>query len=46
MQHYMVIVYDIDGSVQERRNFIPNALELRPFALTHRCNIIAFKVSS
>ena len=41
-----ILLYDIDGSVQDRRNFIPNALELHPFALTHRYNLIAFKVSS
>ena len=28
--------YHIDGLMQERRNSIANALELRLFALTHR----------
>ena len=30
-------IYHVDGLVQERCNFIDNALELVFLALTHRC---------
>ena len=40
-----LFVVDISGLVQERRNFIANALELRLFfALTHRYEVINIMV--